>query len=111
MRISDWSSDVCSSDLHVACTGIQAVIQIGVRLRQSASSHVQNIDVVPLSKALGNKPPGDCGAGNARHQKHRYPGAAVSQIMLTDSVRMEIGSVHKPAFHGNQSTEIGRAHV
>src|SRR3546814_16243507 len=38
MRISDWSSDVCSSDLGVWCGGFVGVTVIARRLRQTKES-------------------------------------------------------------------------
>src|SRR3546814_16797057 len=49
MRISDWSSDVCSSDLALRAVGVGARKSLqGQRLQPGAAPHRQGIGVSPI---------------------------------------------------------------
>src|SRR3546814_955412 len=59
MRISDWSSDVCSSDLHRAHSGIELVLAVAVPMdehRQVAGGERRLLpcDRVQCDPRLGN---------------------------------------------------------
>src|SRR3546814_14381147 len=66
MRISDWSSDVCSSDLVNACDPafrpmVQAALLTGARYAELAALEVRDYD--PTSRTVWLR---DTNAGNAR---------------------------------------------
>src|SRR3546814_4164862 len=99
MRISDWSSDVCSSDLLVALAlqacglfgdaRIDAAAQLGVLLRES-------VDVMRQIAA---------DAGKVVGRAHFEPSAAqIAQDQAEGSERAACGA-------DERVDEIGRAHV
>src|SRR3546814_7904090 len=98
MRISDWSSDVCSSDLRAAAVGANGVGNRGLlRRRQIEITEIIAAELQPLA-AVGE-------VGDQRR------GALVGTGLLQ--------AVEDDAFHSTRSTktftvppqEIGRAHV
>src|SRR3546814_20465571 len=60
MRISDWSSDVCSSDLHVADTELglprrvsRFVLTIGATANQNGTALFEGVTVIFLAQFFG----------------------------------------------------------
>src|SRR3546814_2000015 len=94
MRISDWSSDVCSSDL----------VQLDDVGRHHAAAVVQQLhDQVRL--AVGGAA-GDCGAG---------PGgdAGIEEVDVEADVDQSVAGLHpaQELAHRGGDAQIGRAHV
>src|SRR3546814_4071813 len=99
MRISDWSSDVCSSDLTAALllgrTGESIARGLGVAGLQSVSARHPPQQRVPVRL-------GDC-----RALPHRLaPGA----LFLPVELPVAVGEIADRPF-GDEGEEIGRAHV
>src|SRR3546814_6562286 len=106
MRISDWSSDVCSSDLAARCGGAEIVADGGVVFVAVAGEHVarvvhgqdvladgalengvrhrQRIAVFDIDRAQGNVAESDAGEGEA---VARDRGQAVIVRLLKGAVR------------------------
>src|SRR3546814_18390026 len=55
MRISDWSSDVCSSDLAIVDTHEQLVLDIGARVEVELQIIVGREDVHPRVAGVGRQ--------------------------------------------------------
>src|SRR3546814_13311101 len=51
MRISDWSSDVCSSDLRVLHSGVGAITESDVTLAAASNAPLIGFNVRPNAKA------------------------------------------------------------
>src|SRR3546814_4730204 len=96
MRISDWSSDVCSSDLFTDT--------LGLRFHDVGRKALRDLGVHPLVAAVAEKGAVDLAAG---------PGIAV----LADQDRDRIGRIHRRNGDvaadgvGIGITELGRAHA
>src|SRR3546814_5992116 len=107
MRISDWSSDVCSSDLHVSKTG-QNAGEIAAGLALDADRHDDVVEVLDLGavaeifqrlvhlQPVGHLVDGDAELGAhgvahlPRHQGHgRIDGMAGLQAAHHDVERSE----------------------
>src|SRR3546814_3245366 len=93
MRISDWSSDVCSSDLDLQAAVGPAVDAVGlggeaegaarrVELQHAPDLHEALGDRAPTQPLLGDEPPGDA-------QKARPPEGEGAGLGLD---RPDIGS-------------------
>src|SRR3546814_2262551 len=54
MRISDWSSDVCSSDLHQPCSGCHELV--GLEPRPNGRSQLRYQLVLSRLRSMGNIP-------------------------------------------------------
>src|SRR3546814_7979109 len=68
MRISDWSSDVCSSDLQLCAHLLDGLIRIG-RPRNLNSNTAQRLDDAPKARAFdrGRLPERRLGRMKDRH--------------------------------------------
>src|SRR3546814_3935979 len=101
MRISDWSSDVCSSDLAVEITAEER--RTALRAAKIMGLNVAGVDL--LRSASGpmvmevNSSPGLEGIENA------------SGIDIADQIIRLVESNAKPNHTRTKGTEIGRAHV
>src|SRR3546814_7733312 len=106
MRISDWSSDVCSSDLAAA------------RLTESISQQVRTLDVVDavreripcdvttVHRLLGSRP-------GTRHFRHHGGNRLPLDVLVIDEASMidlEMMANLLDALP-NHARQIGRAHV
>src|SRR3546814_5291533 len=126
MRISDWSSDVCSSDLNLPMGGSRAVE--GERLRQARESEmaqsIEEIDAVAEARVHLAMPEHsvfvrDQAAPSASVILKLQPGRALSDAQVRSVVNLVASSVPgmKPDSvtvvdqMGALLTKIGRAHV
>src|SRR3546814_4544781 len=105
MRISDWSSDVCSSDLHRQ-PGAQLARERGLLLRDG-DAHAT--DAVALRRELQRLAPA------AADVEHAHPLAqpelAADQVELGFLRIIEVLRLAPVAAAVDQALEIGRAHV
>src|SRR3546814_2021682 len=105
MRISDWSSDVCSSDLFALTFGLQ----IGSRaVRPEGAKPAQG--VIPFGGAVGRKAD-DFGASGDRVEGD---GAAESLLAGVDAAvcaAVAVVAHQEQMVRGHGDGEIGRAHV
>src|SRR3546814_6258072 len=108
MRISDWSSDVCSSDLLAAETLIPA--ERGAARGQSGFDRLASSVARIWSAKTSRSAPICCGVAGASIRSYQdSPNARVS-VLPTPAVIEQIGD------RGGEimiwaSSEIGRAHV
>src|SRR3546814_8755472 len=98
MRISDWSSDVCSSDLLVPESVLDKVVSQKRRTQQPPQLHASLIDWI----ALGGRtePRKSCHrTGMSAHDR----GCQVHQTipMLFDQSDVDIGFAHRSDFCGH----------
>src|SRR3546814_5208826 len=102
MRISDWSSDVCSSDLDEAAAGAGAfdAATLGFRAGDGTLVFNHSDDDYIFSTALDSA--GLVSTGPGTHRVEHYAG----QTRLTGDSSAFSGTT---IIHGGQ--EIGRAHV
>ena len=84
---------------NVVSTSIEAVIEIVATFGQSSSSDVQNVCLIVPAKTLSDKPPRDRWTGDTRYQYQRSSLFSVTQIMLSNAVRINVGSVQESAAH------------
>src|SRR3546814_1822556 len=78
MRISDWSSDVCSSDLRLACLCLPLGQQVGVLAADDAPVQV-HVDVAAAQQNHG-RPPLDLALAQQRGDADRR--AALDDLAL-----------------------------
>src|SRR3546814_6861536 len=95
MRISDWSSDVCSSDLHAL------PLLLATALAPLAAS-AQDVDITYQSFTLDN------GLRVVVHEDHKAPIVAVNVWYHVGSKNEQPG---KTGFAHLFEHQIGRAHV
>src|SRR3546814_4417757 len=101
MRISDWSSDVCSSDLHKLTDAMYKVIEAdGDSFREK-----EEAALIALNERLRDDYVADCARGVMRW----------NQIIKRHGIDFELKLPHR-AFHRQigqfaEMREIGRAHV
>src|SRR3546814_4383759 len=77
MRISDWSSDVCSSDLHVVPDKARALTQLACIGLALGGSVGQNHAAALFDEQLGDRSPySGCSTSDDRHfvAKSCHPG-------------------------------------
>src|SRR3546814_7551425 len=105
MRISDWSSDVCSSDLRVDPPVDR------VRLDVLGTVHLGGPDQVGgltgPDQYVGDRPAGDVRA-TVDHQREPLTGTVV--IAVGGAVAVELRDI-EVALGAQLHVEIGRAHV
>src|SRR3546814_10787782 len=99
MRISDWSSDVCSSDLMVATTRHRP-FGIGQLIVWKWAAHGVNMD----AGREGGKP----SSRVDRHSRRRQVGAEPGVDRTTTSIVAMSVAGH---IRGKLEAKIGRAHV
>src|SRR3546814_5533248 len=112
MRISDWSSDVCSSDLHA---GIAAHLVVLLDLRTVVERHVPaaEVDHLRAEGAVGVVEDRLAGHGGlVGGREHHYPRAAQRH---GEAASIRNGAADRtlaaePFPHGS-AAQIGRAHV
>src|SRR3546814_5769525 len=120
MRISDWSSDVCSSDLEtIVVTGIRGSLQRNLDIKRNAAGVVDAIS----SEDIGKFPD-----SNVAASLQRLPGVSIQRSGARGepqgiTVRGFGGDFNETLYDGRRistatggrsvdfSTEIGRAHV
>src|SRR3546814_4270173 len=110
MRISDWSSDVCSSDLNPTIRGVSHILCTGKPTRPEADARNA---VFYGDKAIDRSP---CGTGTSARmaQLHAKGRLRVGDTFVHESI---IGSLFKGRVEaetrvGNHpGSKIGRAHV
>src|SRR3546814_7825517 len=102
MRISDWSSDVCSSDLGPACFGRQArpVTRNGKAARGVVGALGRDRDegrpiflVASLHEQIVRDPPGRAG-GQVDHIVGRAALRVVETVVLEDRKSTRLNSSH-----------------
>src|SRR3546814_6376632 len=91
MRISDWSSDVCSSDLDLAV--LQADAEVALRTRDAA-------DVALRVDAPDHLHHGAQHEGDAERGDHGEDGAAPAQVLVEQPVH-----AHRDAGCGRHRSE------
>src|SRR3546814_20992574 len=94
MRISDWSSDVCSSDLYVSALSIADLVRSGKRVAVASNSH----------KAIGN-------LLKAVAQRAQDQGLACSIAQKVSDAEDADDHPAIIAVTDNNATEIGAVHV
>src|SRR3546814_7528251 len=104
MRISDWSSDVCSSDLLKPCRGSEQMLRSAPCFR-----------CVPIAAALqrggSDDDPVSRLGDNLRHRPRGIePMAVNSNIILPPFKTVDGQPINKVRISGT-ANEIGRAHV
>src|SRR3546814_1387897 len=128
MRISDWSSDVCSSDLGAAKGGLAVLAQRGVdagdlhaQLRGAdggvvaggAGADDDDVEVLlfaHFNRSQGMRGIGNEGNGNARDGEHSpHSLHSLYSRYIPSSIRCGFSSWF--LMSTRNSTEIGRAHV
>src|SRR3546814_900477 len=84
MRISDWSSDVCSSDLTLALGAAYRLAKVGFRIQAvlafAAFGRVQRNHVIALFQAA-----------HARPDIHHHTGTLVAEDGWKDAFRVSAG--------------------
>src|SRR3546814_8655485 len=107
MRISDWSSDVCSSDLLLGLELAEIVLDVGDLLRCLVELLTCRADGLASQDAgrqqpflVGQALPLELSALAGHRQAPLERRAALRQIVLLES-----------AFLGDEAFQIGRAHV
>src|SRR3546814_6152064 len=83
MRMSDWSSDVCSSDLAAAMARLEVALVQGELLVGALRGHHAHGDVGIAAQAAALAAVGD--EVGHRHA-HRHAGAAVAAVGAVDEV-------------------------
>jgi hypothetical protein len=78
---------------------IKPVIQPVSGLRQAAPADIEHVGVEILPEAFAYEAPGHGRAGNARHDNDWPACAAVTQVMLSNSVRSDVGAISERALH------------
>src|SRR3546814_8989522 len=113
MRISDWSSDVCSSDLTILVAGSDGTWSADVR-------PLVRMDVSVIIEHQGRREQAHAGGGGrARYadvfdgdMPERYAREAVRMaVMLLDAVPAPAGQLPVVLGPGWPGVQIGRAHV
>src|SRR3546814_6921463 len=79
MRISDWSSDVCSSDLRIAKLGLDRASDGGVEIRIIKDNEWRvaaefETELLDRRRALRIEPRTDFGRAGERQLAHRFAG-------------------------------------
>src|SRR3546814_7066958 len=93
MRISDWSSDVCSSDLHVpGSIGEDRAIVIAVRRRNVAAPDLR------LEAVLAHQPPDFLMVDDDALVPERGPHAAVSVGLRSEEHTSELQSLMRISY-------------
>src|SRR3546814_18639301 len=96
MRISDWSSDVCSSDLHGILIGKGEPRLALVRRDQVEPLELEDISPPAGDLAVGN-PQGSLGTGAGERRNGVSIGDAVPEVAETDDIGFGTGPwVHEP---------------
>src|SRR3546814_9013909 len=123
MRISDWSSDVCSSDLHAAGLGTHLLddnpewAPIVEEMRTQTSRMAQIVeDLLMLSRLEAQSRPSDesVNMGSLLRTLEREAQALSRgrhQIQLIDDARCDLSGSTKELHSAFSNLEIGRAHV
>src|SRR3546814_17529635 len=114
MRISDWSSDVCSSDLSVAQRQVGAAV---VEARKRRTGVEADADVRMRGQEAG--PPPQQPAMGQRVQGVDAPALAVvdatprlhDPVDPRDGRRRGTGTTHAPAAHRSAERGVGQADV
>src|SRR3546814_8614915 len=123
MRISDWSSDVCSSDLLVGFAGMSValidtgdgLVLVDGALPQAAPAILVNVrklgfDPKDIKFILSTEPPFDHAGGLAALA--RDTGATVvASARGAEGLRMGRHAADAPQLGYGGSWQIGRAHV
>src|SRR3546814_8538654 len=109
MRISDWSSDVCSSDLLLEQDSLQTLLPLCAR---------RSVGVViggPYNSGILAQ---GVGGGAPLHYNYEPPPAAIiarvariEAVCAAHGVQMAAAALQFPLAHPPIASEIGRAHV
>src|SRR3546814_3696012 len=124
MRISDWSSDVCSSDLKVLPATTQMLTDhVGIRdlrdinLTDVLGRNQLDTDVDSIADYVKGKRILVTGAGGSigselRRQLHRFEPAELMMLDRDESALHAVQlSIHGRALLDSNDVAIGRAHV
>src|SRR3546814_3864326 len=108
MRISDWSSDVCSSDLHL-------ILNLGVRWDyESTPSYLDFVTPANVIAAFNSQDP-NAPAGQTYAQSLAKGGIDVNDYISTGHNRSGYKGEWQPrlclSYDIDADQEIGRAHV
>src|SRR3546814_1225547 len=87
MRISDWSSDVCSSDRHVRARHFVEPDEIPRRSERLCSEHLELIVV----EDEGEFQPQECGEQPEPYEQRNARAAPPHRELVADKLRAEIG--------------------
>src|SRR3546814_4710218 len=108
MRISDWSSDVCSSDLKGACGSVRGEVPQHVLEDAAVEEIFQLVD--GIDPAAGGEPLG-LAVGAGEGDLDILARADVADAVDREGFRaVELERLTRHAF-GELQREIGRAHV
>src|SRR3546814_942525 len=129
MRISDWSSDVCSSDLDRLGHRINAIDRIGPNLRavakvqlavkkamhRPAMAHEQHVDTGDLASRYMVGEFGvhrdQCGIRGVRTEWSLHSGSPMANAPLSDGGSGDLRASRNWSNICAWSVQIGRAHV
>src|SRR3546814_7872444 len=90
MRISDWSSDVCSSDLVVIAGGEVLEAAEAVRAVKVATVQVEHVVALVVDTALDDVVAGVIGAGDRRGKPLGVDLVLVAVVVLADEDRTTV---------------------
>src|SRR3546814_3110174 len=90
MRISDWSSDVCSSDLVVIAGGEVLEAAEAVRAVKVATVQVEHVVALVVDTALDDVVAGVIGAGDRRGKPLGVALVLVAVVVLADEARTTV---------------------
>src|SRR3546814_15007152 len=95
MRISDWSSDVCSSDLRLAIGAAHA--QADSRRPIAAARRGEDQDRLSLQRQRDRRVPQQLGAAHDQRRQFRRKGQAIAREMALphDRIGMESLNLHR----------------
>jgi len=82
---------------NVIGAGVGAVVQLRAGGRQAATAHVQHVGVEVQTQAFRDKTPGNRRAGDTGNQDQCRALAAVTQVMLADTIGLDVAAIEKAA--------------
>src|SRR3546814_10604912 len=106
MRISDWSSDVCSSDLHRERPAYASPSELSVRPK-SFSLRCRADRSIPMKAAVRERLPEKRLIWIRRYSRPKFSRASFSGIAVNDS---ELGRISESG-RANGSTPVTNEHI
>src|SRR3546814_14059361 len=115
MRISDWSSDVCSSDLLTACASGAKISPTVIIMRRSSARPSRPTLAAPQVRTGHTASPPNCTSKwhGGRHRPPFYTLAEKSRMKPNDKGSMHLGLFlkatghHIAAWHRSEERRVG----
>src|SRR3546814_17833096 len=103
MRISDWSSDVCSSDLLIAREPVATGSGFGADIRDAMEARARELEAAGLARRQGS---------GFRFERNLIETLRAREIdAATDAIARRTGPTHRPSTEGDYVRGVYRARV